>query len=134
MVRENLRIPKIGTATIHHNSQAGLWSINKFYALVRLFLLYNQGGIVGSPSLKQADPDFDLAATKKEITYGGSSDLDDSFVLSPATALSKTVLSAERPLRYSGGTSYPACRLQAGSRHQEWTGREWAFPLISTFS
>ena len=24
--------------------------------------------IVGSPSLKQADPDFDLAATKKEIT------------------------------------------------------------------
>ena len=41
-------------AASHHNSQAGLWSINKFYASVRLYLLYNQGGIVASPSLKQA--------------------------------------------------------------------------------
>jgi hypothetical protein len=54
MVQENLGIPKTGTAASHHNSQAGLWSINKFYASVRLFLLYNQGGIVGSLSLKQA--------------------------------------------------------------------------------
>jgi hypothetical protein len=68
MVRENLRIPKTGMAASHLYSQAGLWSINKFYASVRLFLLYNQGGIVGSPSLKQAGPDLDLAATKKEIT------------------------------------------------------------------
>lgn len=29
--------PKIGVATSHHNSQAGLWSINKFYASVQLF-------------------------------------------------------------------------------------------------
>jgi hypothetical protein len=35
-----------------------------------------------------------------------SSDIDGSFVLSPATALSKTLLPAEKPLRYSGGTSY----------------------------
>jgi hypothetical protein len=49
-------------------------------------------------------------------------DLDGFFVLSPATALSKTLLPAERPLRYSGGTSYSAGRLQAGSRHQEWSG------------
>jgi hypothetical protein len=38
--------------------------------------------------------------------------------------LAKTLLPAERPLRHSGGTSYPI--------HQEWTGGEWAFPLIST--
>ena len=36
---------------------------------------------------------------------------------------SETLLPAERPLRHSGDTSYPACHLQAGSRHQEWTGR-----------
>ena len=35
---------------------------------------------------------------------------------------SKTLLPAERPQSYSGGTSYPAYLLQAGSRHQEWTG------------
>ena len=63
-----------------------------------------------------------------------SSDLDGSFVLSPATALSKTLLPAEMLLRYSGGTSYSSSRLQAGSRHQEWTGGGWAFPLISTLS
>ena len=57
------------------------------------------------------------------------SNLDGSFVLSPATALSKTLLPVERPLSYSGGTSYPAHRLQAGSRHQEWTGGGWAFPF-----
>ena len=68
MAQENLRFPKIGVAASHHKSQAGLWSINKFYVSVQLFLLYNHGGIVDSPSLKQADPDFDLAATKKEIT------------------------------------------------------------------
>ena len=27
---------------------------------------------VGSPSLKQADPDFDLAATENETTWGGA--------------------------------------------------------------
>jgi hypothetical protein len=68
MVWENLRIPKTGMATSHNNSQAGLWGINKFYASIQLFLLYNQGGIVCSPSLKQADLDFGLAATKKEFT------------------------------------------------------------------
>jgi hypothetical protein len=52
-------------AASHHNSQAGLWSINKFYASVQLFLLYNQGGIVASLSLEAG---FDLVATKKEIT------------------------------------------------------------------
>ena len=89
---------------------------------------------VGSPSLKQADPDFDLAATRRRLPSVEPSNLDGSFILSPATALSKTLLPAERPLRYSRGTSYPACHLQAGSRHQEWTGRGWAFPLISTLS
>jgi hypothetical protein len=39
------------------------------------------------------------------------SDLDGSFVLSTDTALSKTLLPAERPLRYSGGI-YPAGWLQ----------------------
>jgi hypothetical protein len=42
------------------------------------------------------------------------------------------LLPAERSLRYSGGTSYPTLHLQAGSRHQEWTGKGvegWAFPL-----
>jgi hypothetical protein len=57
MIQENLRIPKTGMAASHHNSQAGLWSINKFYASVWLFSLYNQGGIVGSPSLKWAGID-----------------------------------------------------------------------------
>jgi hypothetical protein len=56
-------------------------------------------------------------------------DLDGSFVLSPATAGSKTLLLAEKPLRYSGGTSYSAHRLQAGSRHHEWTGGGRAFPF-----
>ena len=42
---------------------------------------------------------------------------------------SETLLPAERPLRHSGDTSYPACHLQAGSRHQEWIGRGWASPL-----
>jgi hypothetical protein len=46
--------------------------------------------------------------------------LDGSIVLSPAAA--KMLLPEERPLRYLGGTSYPACHLQVGSRHQEWTG------------
>jgi hypothetical protein len=36
----------------HHNSQAGLRSINKFYVSVQLFLLYNQGEIVASLSLE----------------------------------------------------------------------------------
>ena len=58
MVQENLRFPKTGMAASHHNSQAGLWSINKFYVSVQLFLLYNQGGIVASPSLKQAGADL----------------------------------------------------------------------------
>ena len=62
------------------------------------------------------------------------SDLDGSFFLPPATALSKTLLPAEKPLRHSGGTSYSAHHLQAGSRHQERTGGEWAFPLISILS
>jgi hypothetical protein len=57
------------------------------------------------------------------------SDLDGSFLLSAATALSKTLLPAEKPLRHSRGTSYSACCLQAGSRHQEWTGGGWAFPF-----
>lgn len=42
---------------------------------------------------------------------------------------SETLLPAERPLRHSGDTSYYAHRLLAGSRHQEWAGREWAYPL-----
>ena len=63
---------------------------------------------VGSPSLKQADPDFDLAATRRRLPRVEPYDLDGSLVLSPATALSKTLLPAERPLRYSGRTSYPA--------------------------
>jgi hypothetical protein len=58
IVRENLRFPKQGMAVSHHNSQAGLWSINKFYVLVQLFLLYNEGGIVASPSLKWAGADL----------------------------------------------------------------------------
>jgi hypothetical protein len=63
------------------------------------------------------------------------SDLDGSFVLPPATALFKTLLPAEKPLIHSEGTSYSAHHLQAGSRHQEWTGGGWAFPpFISTLS
>ena len=42
---------------------------------------------------------------------------------------SETLLPAERPLRHSGDTSYPASCLQAGSRHQEWIGGGWASPL-----
>jgi hypothetical protein len=49
MARENLRFPKTGTAASQHNSQAGLWSINKFYVSVQLFLLYNQGGNCSLP-------------------------------------------------------------------------------------
>ena len=40
MAQENLRFPKIGVAASHHKSQAGLWSINKFYVSVQLFLLH----------------------------------------------------------------------------------------------
>jgi hypothetical protein len=57
MACENLRFPKTGMVASHHNSQAGLWSINKFYASVQLFVLYSQGEIVGSPRLKQAGTD-----------------------------------------------------------------------------
>jgi hypothetical protein len=42
---------------------------------------------------------------------------------------SETLIPAERPLRHSGDKSYPACCLQAGSRHQEWIGEGWASPL-----
>jgi hypothetical protein len=77
-------------------------------------------------ALNHADPDFDLAATEKEITKGGAF---QPGWLSPATALSKTLLPAEKPLRHSRGSSYSAHHLQAGSRHQEWTGRGWAFPF-----
>jgi hypothetical protein len=48
------------------------------------------------------------------------SDLDGSIVLSPATALSKTVLPAERSLRYSGGTPYPTGWLQ--TPRMDWRG------------
>jgi hypothetical protein len=58
---------------------------------------------VGSPSLKQADPDFDLVATRRRLPRVEPSDLDGSIVQPPATSLFKTPLPAER---------YPA---QAGS-------------------
>jgi hypothetical protein len=124
MARENLRFPKTGTAASHHNSQAGLCSINNFYVSVQLFLLYNgggEGGVVTSPSLKWADAN--LAATENETTWVELSDLDGSIVLSPAAALLQD-------------TSYPACHLQAGSRHQEWTGGVggWDSPFRSTGS
>ena len=60
MAQETLRFPKPGAAASHHNSQAGLQNINKFYVSVQLFLLYTQGGIVAS--LKQAGAD--LVATE----------------------------------------------------------------------
>jgi hypothetical protein len=42
---------------------------------------------------------------------------------------SKTLLPAERPLRYSGGTSYPASRLQApDTKNDWWGGRGWDGP------
>ena len=41
---------------------------------------------------------------------------------------SKTLLPAERPLRYSG-RQHPTDQLQACNRHQEWTGGGPAFPL-----
>jgi hypothetical protein len=62
-----------------------------------------------------------------------TSDLDGSFVLPPATALSKTLLPAEKHLIDSGGTSYSApigCHLQAGSRHQKWTEGDGLSPLL----
>jgi hypothetical protein len=74
-----------------------------------------------------------LLPLRRKLPKVEPSDLDGSFVLPPATALSKTLLPTEKPLRFSRGMSYSAHRLQAGSRHQEWTGRGWAFPpFIST--
>jgi len=36
MAQETLRFPKPGAAASHHNSQAELWSTNKFYVSVHL--------------------------------------------------------------------------------------------------
>ena len=44
-----------------------------------------------------------LLPLRRRLPRGEPSDLDGSMVLSPATALSKTLLPAERPLRYSRG-------------------------------
>jgi hypothetical protein len=55
-----------------------------------------------------------------------ASDLDGSFVLSPATALSKTLLLSEKPLRYSRGTSYSAGWLQ--TPRMDWQGM--GLPLL----
>jgi hypothetical protein len=51
MVQEDLRFPKKGAASSHHNSQAGLWSINKFYASVQFFFfnINNREEIVTFP-------------------------------------------------------------------------------------
>jgi hypothetical protein len=46
MVREDLRFPKTGMAASQNNSQAGLWSINKFYALMHFFNINNSEEIV----------------------------------------------------------------------------------------
>ena len=55
-------------AASHHNSKAGLWSINKVYASVQLFININNREEMQSPiSLKQAKPELDLAATKEII-------------------------------------------------------------------
>jgi hypothetical protein len=56
------------------------------------------------------------------------SNLDGYIVMSTTAALP-----AERPLRHSRDTSYPASRLQAGSRHQEWTGG-WDGPCPYKYS
>ena len=79
--------------------------------------------IGASPSL-EADSDF--AATEHETTWGGT------FCHLPLL-FSKTLLSDERPWRYSGDSIRQIC-LQAGNRHQEWIGGGWASPFISTDS
>ena len=85
MAQENLRFPKTGAAASHHNSQAGLWSINKFYVSVQLFLLYNQGGNCSLPpawsGLMQT-----LLPLKMRPPGVEPSDRDGS-ILSPAAAL-----------------------------------------------
>ena len=75
--------------------------------------------------MKQADSDF--AATEYEITWGVAFRL--RWLYCYVNYCCSSLLPAERPLRHSGDTSYPAHRLQAGSRHQEWIGGGWASPL-----
>jgi hypothetical protein len=69
-----------------------------------------------------------LLPLRRKLPKVEPSDLDGSFVLSPATALSKALLPPEKHLIHSGRISYSAHRLQAGSRHQEWTGGGMGLP------
>ena len=62
------------------------------------------------------------------------SDLDGSIVLSPATALSKTLLPAEKPLRHSGGTSYSAHAYRLAPDTKNGLAGDGPSPFISRLS
>ena len=64
-------------------------------------------------------------------------DLDGYIVMSTTAALPETLLPAERPLRHSGDTSYPALCLTGWLQapRMDWgVGGDGPSPLISTIS
>jgi hypothetical protein len=61
------------------------------------------------------------------------SNLDGFIVLSPVAALLQDTATCWEALEIFQ-RQHPADHLQAGNRHQEWIGRGWASPFISTDS